>query len=213
MKEKLDGSRLNEITFLSEETTINVSNKDLTYLRETGLPKLVESLQWEFDLSQVKKYICIDSTQDCKEYINKENVEGLEFMYKIGKRIPLGMFVSIQESTGAIYLAKKPIYKDPENFLEKLEYINLNIECFAKCLNTYDIFFVNNQDIMDDNEIRTEEERYIILLKLEKDLKNIDTTVVGSAPRRLDYDGFWTSIIEDMYDIFGIDSYQEELDC
>ncbi|MGB3206476.1 MAG: hypothetical protein WBB28_15930 [Crinalium sp.] len=65
---------------------------------------------------------------------------------------------------------------------------------------------------MNDNDILTEEERYSILLKLEKDLKNIDTTIVGSAQRRLDYDGFWTSLIEDMYDVFGIDSYQEEPD-
>jgi hypothetical protein len=212
MNEKLYGSHFNEITFLPEEATINISNKDLAFLRETGLPKLVESLEWAFDLSQVKRYVGIHSTQDCKEYINEENVNSSEFLYKIGKRIPFGMFVSIQESNGAIYLAEKPIYKDPEVFLEKLVYINLNIECFAKCLNTYEIFFVNNQDVMDDNDLLTEEERYSRLLKLEQDLKNIDTTIVGSAPRRLDYDGFWTYLIEDMYDVFGIDSYQEEPD-
>ncbi|AFY94766.1 hypothetical protein [Chamaesiphon minutus] len=211
MEDKFYNLDLNKIAFLSKEVIINIPSNDIIFLCNTGLPKLVESLEWAFDLSQVKKYACIDSKQDCTEYINEEDEKNnLEFIYKIGKHVAMGMFISIQESDGGIYLAENPIYKDREKFLQKTTYINSDIEGFAKCLKIYDIFFVSNKDIMDDCYIKTEEERHSILLKLEVDLKNVDVTIVGSSPGKLDYDGLWTYLIEEMYDIFDIDSYEEE---
>ena len=72
MKDKFYDLDLNKITFLPKEVVINISNNDINFLHNTGLPKLIESLEWSFDLSQTKKYICIDSKQDCLEYINED---------------------------------------------------------------------------------------------------------------------------------------------
>ncbi|PSB57706.1 hypothetical protein [Chamaesiphon polymorphus] len=211
MEDKFYNLELNKITFLPKEVVINISSDDINFLCNTGLPKLVKSLELTFDLSQAKKYACIDSKQDCTEYINEEDENNsLEFICKIGKRFSEGMFISIQESDGGIYLAANPIYNDRERFLQKTTYINSNIKCFAKCLKIYDLFFISNKDIMDDCYSKTEAERHNILLKLERDLKNVDVTVVGSSPGKLDYDGLWTYLIEEMYDVFDVDSYEEE---
>jgi hypothetical protein len=212
MKDKFYDLDLNEITFLPKDVIVNISSSDLNFLLNTGLPKLVESLEWSFNLSQVKKYICIDSKQDCLEHINEDEKNSFELLYKIGKHVSVGEFISIQESDGKIFLAENPIYKDRELFLQKTVYLNLNIECFAKCLNIYDDFFVINKDIIDDCDSKTEEERRSILIKLEGDLKNVDITIVGSATGRLDYNGLWTYLIEKMYDVFDIDSYEEDLE-
>ena len=212
MKDKFYDLDLNKITFLPKEVVINISNNDINFLHNTGLPKLIESLEWSFDLSQTKKYICIDSKQDCLEYINEDEKKSFELLYKIGKHVSVGEFISIQESDGKIFLAENPIYKDRELFLQKTVYLNSNIECFAKCLNIYDIFFVTNKDIIDDCDSKTEEEKRSILLKLEGDFKNVDITIVGSTPGRLDYNGLWTYLIEKMYDVFDVYSYEEDLE-
>lgn len=189
---------LNKITFLSKEAVVNLKEKDISFLRETGLPKIVDSLDFGFDLLQIKKYSCIGKSED----------DVSNFLYKIGGLIPVGTFIAIQESDGVIYEAHKPIYENPEIFLKKGVYINSNIEYFARCLNIYDSFYIDNKYVMDDNDLKTANERQRILIELEEALKNIDNTVVGSAPGELDYDGLWTYVIEQMYDVFGIDTYQ-----
>lgn len=210
MKDKFYDLNLDEITFLPKEVIVNISSNDINFLHNTGLPKLLESLEWSFDLSHMKKYICIDAKQDCLEYINEDEKNSFELLYKIGKHVSVGEFISIQESDGKVFLAENPIYKDRELFLQKTVYLNSNIECFAKCLKIYDVFLVGNKDILDDCYSKTEEERHSILLKLEEDLKNVDVTIVGSSPGKLDYNGLWTYLIEEMYDTFDIDSYEEE---
>jgi SUKH-4 immunity protein len=206
--------KADQITFLSdEEVALNLSNEDLAFLHEVGLPKRVNSLDWAFDLSNIKKYTGIDKISEQVSFYKKSDPNDSIILYKIGMQIIADVYICIQESDGAVYIAEKPsANEDPEFFLDKVSYFNSNVKCFARCLNVYDTFYRNNEEVMNDDNIKTNIERRNILVELSETLRNIDNTIVGSIPGELNYDGYWSYIIEQMYDVFGIDLYDEDHD-
>ncbi|WP_373539517.1 hypothetical protein [Chamaesiphon sp.] len=169
---------------------IILANEDIDFLSKVGLPKHVNSLEIEFNLDNVEVYSSnFDNTQNI-------SLPKYEKLYKIGCFDNFGNGIAVQESNRSVYIIFSHGDSSSE-LIERGDYFNLNIICFAKCLNIYEEFFKKHQD--SNVECKSKDEKHKIMDDLESSLKAIDSTIISSQSRIMEYDNFWAYVIEDWY--------------
>jgi hypothetical protein len=193
------------LTFLNkaDSSNLNLPEKCIDFLVNVGLPKYVDCFDMNFDLGKVKMY---RANYDYP----KDPIEPIEIVYEIGIYT---MEIGIQASDGSVWLFSSRALL-PGSLATRHGYYNLDIECFAKCLDFYEYFFREHPlDVLEkepSQAIRTH-----LFETLRKRLASIDKTIIGPDVENnpynpfnleyISYDDIWAYELEALYHLLDIE--------